>query len=1124
MAKEEGRRLKRGLSLVHPSNHSYYRFLLSELERWRRIGNRCKVSSLNRAVNALERYPMPIYNTDNAVAMSGVGLNTTKVFERAIEKHGVPVVNRTQCAAYVETVLGRIRSFIANTEFDDETVATSKEWRPVRYSSAWTFIMVLGLYADGDTKLSVETILQRSKELIERMPKCRLTNLDFVRTLVEKSIVDFVYPAKQDEGNVEFNSKKRRFYLYGLTQWGQTLAEEIISGCEVPISNRRLQADVFSQTQRSQQVPPGVYAAIPRSQAGTGDVVDISDDQEHTASASDYYSEYLSDSDEEMEDILVASGNSLNPPGNGSPTSSQCQKDTDVKLTQISIDEQAIEQVDPNVLLSFKCNDPSQYVGDGTVGKLKIKGAYTSISNYRYTSNSNHPSATGKMVPKVETRPLPITEVCVISDSTQSLDSVPKTAGSNKDATSPLQSQASSRLGAASQVMGSQAGAEQVSAMAVGSQAGEATLQDINCETPKVSDANTAHIVVKTPVAAKDRSVAPKMECGSEGFRTPDPSSSADEAAPNQQTNDDAIGKTGEYLSPQNGEDESVYSDSPYSDDSLDITDVTSDRYRRLMDDYHGASQCYSQSSDHNGAPMLELGSQMVGAERDTAANDLGAVDHEATQPTRQHTIQSSQLEDTESYPNHPSRSSQLVDTPLAARLTQSQVKRTGLEAQEQEPIEIDSSSSSPIDSPIPAPKSATRSELLQLTIRSVAMSPQKDPPSHLCRRLQSRQGIAVPDGPEGYEVVTVVDNREVNDADGRYKRRIVDLFSAAGKPVVFRQLPLGDVIWVLRRKNQGAEGDAPAVTAENDLVDLIMSQEEDPDEKRANAATRSGARNPNATAAPKTANRGAKRRKASGANDQLADSFVLDWVLERKTTVDLAASICDGRYDDQKIRLLRLIGFKHVCYVFEDIDARAVVGRTKMHKGVNAAAITSARVRTQMVTGFNVLRTTGMPHTAASILAMHRHIESRTHEYMREANTTSGEFLQLWIQSRYMPLAQWKVRNRKRNQLTFRDLFGKQLRAIPGCSEATTEAMLAAWPTPYAFAHALSNSNLAHINETLGKHRRRGKRAPVNSSSALLQDEATSAARSAEVTAHAGQLALVAAMWSWQVQAGHVH
>lgn len=196
---------------------------------------------------------------------------------------------------------------------------------------------------------------------------------------------------------------------------------------------------------------------------------------------------------------------------------------------------------------------------------------------------------------------------------------------------------------------------------------------------------------------------------------------------------------------------------------------------------------------------------------------------------------------------------------------------------------------------------------------------------------------------------------------------------------------------------------------------------------------------------------------------------------------IDLIASVTDGRYDDQKLRMLRLVGFKHVCYLFEDIEAGSAVGRVNAIKSVNAAAIASARIHTQLVTGFNVVRTTGMSHTASNILIMHKHIERCIREHMRDVTTISAELMRQWLERNYMKFHEWDVSNRKQNQMTFLELFGKQLRSIPGCGTDTTRAILSAWPTPFMLSQELRTSNMAYINETLAAHRTKGKRAPVS-------------------------------------------
>lgn len=44
---------------------------------------------------------------------------------------------------------------------------------------------------------------------------------------------------------------------------------------------------------------------------------------------------------------------------------------------------------------------------------------------------------------------------------------------------------------------------------------------------------------------------------------------------------------------------------------------------------------------------------------------------------------------------------------------------------------------------------------------------------------------------------------------------------------------------------------------------------------------------------------------------------YVLDFIVERKTADDLAASIMDGRYDEQKFRL-KSCGINNVIYLVE--------------------------------------------------------------------------------------------------------------------------------------------------------------------------------------------------------------
>ena len=122
-------------------------------------------------------------------------------------------------------------------------------------------------------------------------------------------------------------------------------------------------------------------------------------------------------------------------------------------------------------------------------------------------------------------------------------------------------------------------------------------------------------------------------------------------------------------------------------------------------------------------------------------------------------------------------------------------------------------------------------------------------------------------------EVVLFVDNREKrNNQDGNY------LFERLGKNsfnIELKSLPLGDFLWVLRIHHPITEA-------------------------QLNGAEKSKAK-------------GSKKRQAG----QLFTDYVLDFIVERKTADDLAASIMDGRYEEQKYRL-KNCGINNVVYLVE--------------------------------------------------------------------------------------------------------------------------------------------------------------------------------------------------------------
>lgn len=113
------------------------------------------------------------------------------------------------------------------------------------------------------------------------------------------------------------------------------------------------------------------------------------------------------------------------------------------------------------------------------------------------------------------------------------------------------------------------------------------------------------------------------------------------------------------------------------------------------------------------------------------------------------------------------------------------------------------------------------------------------------------------------YEVVLIVDNREKrNQADLNY---FFEKLVSNGIKTELRSLPLGDFVWVLREKQNEA--------------------------------------------------------KPTKKKSQLKE-YVIDFIIERKTADDLAASILDGRYEEQKFRL-KNSGINNVIYLIESTPSQ---------------------------------------------------------------------------------------------------------------------------------------------------------------------------------------------------------
>lgn len=225
--------------------------------------------------------------------------------------------------------------------------------------------------------------------------------------------------------------------------------------------------------------------------------------------------------------------------------------------------------------------------------------------------------------------------------------------------------------------------------------------------------------------------------------------------------------------------------------------------------------------------------------------------------------------------------------------------------------------------------------------------------------------------------------------------------------------------------------------------------------------------------------------RDSDSNDDGLVHEFIAGWIVERKTFSDLSSSVMDGRYDEQKIRLLEAPGLDGVVYLIEGSEPLFGVGEVPKNdahsnssktfgrgfgqrlisRTLPIATLSTTAVHTQFISGFHVTHSTSTAHTLALLEALHENLRNRG----PLAHDMSKEFVQ------YGDFAE---RTRKSCHARVFDAFGKMLRMVPSCGPEATEAIVDEFQTPHALASALRDNSDKELLTRLKE--RRGGRTPV--------------------------------------------
>eukprot|EP00929_Paragymnodinium_shiwhaense_P098226 TRINITY_DN59738_c0_g1_i1.p1 TRINITY_DN59738_c0_g1~~TRINITY_DN59738_c0_g1_i1.p1 ORF type:complete len:717 (-),score=102.79 TRINITY_DN59738_c0_g1_i1:57-2207(-) len=392
--------------------------------------------------------------------------------------------------------------------------------------------------------------------------------------------------------------------------------------------------------------------------------------------------------------------------------------------------------------------------------------------------------------------------------------------------------------------------------------------------------------------------------------------------------------------------------------------------------------------------------------------------------------------------PQHRSQQSSVCITSPAKRVPDnlSQLKFQGPDAARRaaaRPVEQDASS--------PRPQKRQRGRALRPSLSAPAdpSEPSTSSTSALARTLARAFSCPVPPlaasssshlagrSSLGWDLVLLLDHREVGAGREHAARGalLADLRSRLGQEAAeVRQLPLGDMVWIWRHKLAGGT-----------TVD-----------------------------------------------------YVAGYMIERKTFQDLSASIMDGRYDEQKIRLMDAPGMKGVIYLIEggqplfgaqgssaaSKPAKKVDGFQRIrgfgHRLINhrlpTSTLSTTACHTQLISGLHVLHTTSTAHTLAQCVAIH---EALCRAGPPNPDVPSaGEAL--------VTYAEFESRTRRSCHPHIFEAFGRMVRMIPNCGPEATEAIVDEFATPHAFATALQNNSDAELLRRF-RARRGSSRAAVS-------------------------------------------
>ncbi|GAW82593.1 crossover junction endonuclease MUS81 [Plasmodium gonderi] len=307
------------------------------------------------------------------------------------------------------------------------------------------------------------------------------------------------------------------------------------------------------------------------------------------------------------------------------------------------------------------------------------------------------------------------------------------------------------------------------------------------------------------------------------------------------------------------------------------------------------------------------------------------------------------------------------------------------------------------------------------------------------------------------YEIVMVIDNRDISGFGKELNEKMKKIFARNNIKYITRNLPLGDIIWLCRRKVYNGNVSKKKSKSKRNKSMLVEHNELSGEGTLMNDMS-----NSNTYYCSRSYDKNGDSKNGDNKNEDEEngeyEEHVLKWIVERKTLNDLSASIIDGRYEEQKYRLMRSKGMSHIIYLIENSN-NSFKNYTNTTR-ISYETLSNAQHSIQLVSGFSILTSQNTKHTFFLLAEMHAEIVKNIHRF---CNVKENEYIMntdnitIYLKDNSSGWEQWNNESKKSKNNLVKEVFGKQLRLINMCGPDATELILSLWPTPIKLNMALS-------------------------------------------------------------------